>query len=58
MRYKMETQIINNKTQSSINFRWGGTGDEAKIYFDSEEDLLNQIEVIKKAVEKVKGMKS
>jgi hypothetical protein len=54
----METQIINNKTQSSINFRWGGTGDEAKIYFDSEEDLLNQIEVIKKAVEKVKGMKS
>lgn len=38
-------EVINiTKSPNSISFRYGGTGSDVKLYFDSAEDLEKQLE--------------
>lgn len=40
----MGTEIIQKQTRpNSISFRWGGTGTDIKLYFEDEQDLLEQL---------------
>tara|TARA_Y100000310_G_C20670209_1_gene809825 strand:- start:776 stop:973 length:198 start_codon:yes stop_codon:yes gene_type:complete len=42
-----KTEVV-NKTEApnSFSFRWGGTGDEVKLYFENSEDLIKKIEAV------------
>jgi len=45
-----KVEII-NKSQSSFKFKYGKTlGDVASIYFDDEEDLNKQLDIIERAI--------
>ena len=52
-----QKQIVINKTEAPnwLSFRWGGTGDESKVYFDDADDLINKLETIKLGIEKLKS---
>ena len=45
------------KQQSSFSLRWGSTGDEATLYFDTEEELQHKLEVITTAIKKAVALK-
>ena len=53
-----EEQTIRNVTDkpNSLSFRWGGTGDEAKVYFNKKEDLVENIEAIFEGIKKIKDL--
>ena len=55
----MDKEIVINKTesQSSFAFRWGKTGDEAKIYFDNWEELKIKLDIIKDAIRESQAIK-
>jgi len=42
-----KTEVV-NKTEApnSFSFRWGGTGDEVKLYFENGQDLTKKIEAV------------
>jgi len=42
--------ILQSRSQSSFKFRWGKTGDEATIYFDTEDELEQKLGWIEKAI--------
>lgn len=43
-----QKQVIENVTvkPNSFTFRWGGTGTDAKIYFDNEAELKAGIDMV------------
>jgi hypothetical protein len=43
----MEEQIIINKTEKANSFEVGSAGKRFKLYFDTAEDLENQIKQLK-----------
>ena len=43
----METQTIINKTERPNSYETGSAGNRFKIYFDSAEDLDNQLKALK-----------
>jgi len=47
----MTKDIQRVESQSSFCFRWGKTGDEAKLYFDDWEDLKDKLDSIRLAIE-------
>jgi hypothetical protein len=54
MQTQITKQIIETKAPNSFSFRWGKTGDDAKIYFEDERDLVKKIEGVFKAIEVVR----
>lgn len=46
-------QIIKTEAPNSFSFRWGKTGDEAKIYFETQKELNEKIEILFLAIKKV-----
>ena len=44
----MEEQIIKNITEKPNSFEFGKAGNRFKLYFDTAEDLNNQIKELKK----------
>lgn len=44
----MEEQVIINKTEKPNSFEVGRPGARFKLYFDTSEDLQNQINKLKK----------
>lgn len=43
----MEEQIIINKNEKPSSFEFGKAGNRFKLYFDTAEDLENQIKELK-----------
>ena len=45
------SEVINRtETQDSISFRFGGTGDEIKIYYTGEEEMQRKLKIATKAI--------
>ena len=40
---KVEIIITKTERPNSVQFRWGGTGTDVKIYFNEEQDLITQL---------------
>jgi len=43
----MEQQIITNRTERPSSYEFGKAGNRFKLYFDTAEDLDNQIKQLK-----------
>lgn len=49
----METQTLLNKSESFLSFRFGKTGDEVKIYFETIKELDKKLRELFPVVDKV-----
>lgn len=51
------TEVINKTLRpNSIQFRYGGTGTDCKIYFEDSKDLEQQLEALNKSMDNVKSL--
>lgn len=51
----METVLNKTEKPNSFNFRYGKSGTDVKVYFDTAEDLNSQIERIANFSEQISG---